>query len=308
MVYFRSEDAKGLLYFYLCIGERIMAEERPYDREMSFLDHLEELRWHLVRAVAAIFVFAIVALVNKEFVFHTLILGPSRPDFWTYRWLCMLGEAIDSANLCIDSIPFVIQNRTMTGQFTTHLTVSFLAGFIVSFPYIFWEIWRFVKPGLYPSEQRLTRGSVFFVSLLFAIGISFGYLVVAPLSVNFLANYQVDPSIINEIDLGSYISTVMMLTLACGLLFELPMIVYVLSKAGIVSPKQMKTYRRHSIVGILGISAIITPSDVMSMILVAIPLLVLYEISIFISANVWKKRRKKLAELESKELADVPKG
>lgn len=278
-----------------------MSKERPYDREMSFLDHLEELRWHIIRALAAIVVFAVLAFVNKHLVFHVIILGPSRPDFLTYQWLCQLGELIQSAALCIDELPFIIQNRTMTGQFTTHLTVSFVSGFIVAFPYVFWEIWRFVKPGLYPAEQKMTRGSTFFVSMLFALGVSFGYFLVAPLSVNFLAHYSVDPSVQNEIDLLSYISTVVMLTLACGLLFQLPMVVYVLSKGGLVTPVLMRTFRRHSFVVILVISAIITPSDVMSQFLVALPLFLLYEISIVISGRVLRsklKRAKKAAQEE----------
>ncbi|MBR9998985.1 MAG: twin-arginine translocase subunit TatC [Cyclobacteriaceae bacterium] len=255
---------------------------------MSFLDHLEELRWHIIRSLISIMVFAIAAFLAKKIVFHGIILAPSRTDFWTYRILCKVSELINTSALCIEELPFIIQSRQMTGQFTMHLTSSFVIGLILAFPYAFWEMWRFISPGLYSKEKKIARGSVFFVSLLFGIGILFGYFIVSPISINFLSNYQLDPSISNEFDIISYVSTLTMLVLACGLMFQLPIIVYFLTKAGIVTPGFMRTYRKHAIIVILVISAIITPPDIVSQILIALPLIVLYEISIFISKNVIK--------------------
>ncbi|RDC65737.1 twin-arginine translocase subunit TatC [Adhaeribacter pallidiroseus] len=259
------------------------------EHEMSFIDHLEELRWHLIRSVASILVFATGAFLSKDFIFHDLILGPSRADFFTYRKLCELGAYLGRPEVCIDKISFTLQSREMSSQFTTHMTVSAIIGLVLAFPYTFWEIWRFIKPGLYEREQKNSRGAVFFVSLLFFTGTLFGYFIAAPLSINFLASYQVDPSILNEFDLASYISTLTTMTFSCALMFELPMIVFFLAKAGLVSPEIMKLYRRHAIVVILIIAAVISPPDVMSMMLIAIPLLLLYEVSIYIAKAVRKK-------------------
>lgn len=271
----------------------IKSEEKE-EKEMSFLDHLEELRWHLIRAAASIFVFALIAFVSKDFVWHDLILGPSRPDFWSYRALCDLGAAINSELLCIEVLPFTIQSREMTGQFTMHITSSFIIGIICAFPYAFWEFWRFIGPGLYPKERNMTKGAVFFVSILFISGVLFGYYIVSPLSINFLSNYQVSPTILNEFDIKSYVSTLSMLVLACGIMFQLPIVVYFLSEAGFVTPALMKQYRRHAIVVILIISAILTPPEVISQILMSFPMLFLYQISIYISGMVLKNKRKAL--------------
>jgi len=262
------------------------------EKNMTFLDHLEELRWHIIRSFAAIIILTIVAFSAKSFVFDVLIFGPSRPDFWTFQMLCKLGNLINSDVLCIQDIPFLIQSRNMTGQFTMHLISSFVLGFIVAFPYIFWEIWRFVGPGLYVSERNVSRGAVFFVTLLFTIGVLFGYYVMSPLAINFLANYQVSASVVNEFDITSYVSTITTLVLGSGILFQLPMVVFFLSKVGIVTPKLMKTYRRHAIIVILFLGAMLTPPDPLSQILVAMPLFGLYEISILISAAVERKRIK----------------
>jgi sec-independent protein translocase protein TatC len=256
------------------------------EKEMSFLDHLEELRWHIVRSLVAILVFAIAAFLGKTIVFHGIILAPSRPDFWTYRMLCKVGDLINTNVLCIEELPFIIQSRQMTGQFMMHITSSFVIGLILAFPYAFWEMWRFIKPGLYDKEKNVARGAVFFVSLLFGLGVLFGYFVVSPISINFLSNYKLDPSISNEFDIISYVSTLSMLVLACAIMFQLPIVVYFLTKAGIVTPRTLKTYRKHAIIIILVVSAIITPPDVVSQVLIAVPILILYQISIFISKTV----------------------
>jgi sec-independent protein translocase protein TatC len=182
----------------------------------------------------------------------------------------------------------------MTAQFTMHLTSSFVVGIICAFPYVFWEIWRFVSPGLYSKERNLSRGAVFFVSLLFITGVLFGYYIIAPISINFLSHYQLDPSILNEIDLTSYVSTVTMIVLASGLMFQLPVVVFFLSKIGLITPEVLKAYRRHAIVIILVLSALITPPDIISQILMSFPLIFLYEISIVLSKFVTKKEQEAL--------------
>ena len=260
--------------------------------EMSFLDHLEELRWHLIRSLTAIFVFAIAAFVSKGIIFGEIILGPSKPSFWTYKMLCNLSEILSSGTLCINELPFIIQSRQMTGQFSMHITSSFVIGLICAFPYAFWEIWRFVKPGLYDKERKVATGATFYVSLLFFVGVFFGYFVVTPISINFLSNYQIDPSILNEFDIISYVSTVTTLVLACALLFQLPIVVYFATKAGLVSSSLLKTYRKHSIIVILLLSAVLTPPDPFSQVLIAIPLGLLYQLSILIAVKLEKKERK----------------
>lgn len=272
---------------------RDQIDTEPQEGEMTFLEHLEELRWHLIRSVMAIVVFAILVFLAKDFVWHHIILAPSRTDFWTYEMLCKAADWLNRQALCINELPFIIQSRKMTGQFTTHITTSALIGLIISFPYVFWEIWSFIAPGLYVKERRSTRGAVFFVSMLFMIGVLFGYYIIAPLSVNFLSHYNVDPTILNEFELTNYVSTISMIVLSSAILFQLPMIVYVLTKAGLVTPEGMKTYRRHAIVVILVLGALLTPPDPISQVLIAIPLFGLYQISIYISASVLRRQRRR---------------
>lgn len=263
---------------------------------MSFLDHLEQLRWHLLRSAAAILIFTVAAFLAKGFVFGIVILGPSKVDFITYRVLCQISDYLNVPPLCIDTLPFTIQSRQMTGQFSMHLTSSMVVGLIVSFPYLFWEVWKFIAPGLYSKERQAARGAVFFVSLLFFLGTAFGYFILAPLSINFLANYQLDPSILNEFDITSYIGTLSMLVLASAIMFQLPVVIYFLSMSGLVTAAMLKAYRRHSIVVILIVSALITPPDVVSQILIAMPILVLYEVGILVAKRLEKQRAQK--ELE----------
>lgn len=263
---------------------------------MSFLDHLEALRWHLLRSVAAILILSIIAFLSKSIVFGMVILGPSKVDFITYRLLCDLGDYLGIAALCIDELPFTIQSRQMTGQFSMHMTSSFVVGFVVAFPYVFWEFWRFISPGLYDQEKSAARGAVFFVSLLFFMGASFGYFILSPLSINFLSNYQLDPTILNEFDIGSYVTTLIMLVLASAIMFQLPVVIYFLSMSGLVTSTMLRAYRRHAIVVILVVAAIITPPDVISQLLIGMPILVLYEAGITIAKRLEKKRAIKEAE------------
>ncbi len=258
--------------------------------EMSFLDHLEELRWHIIRSFAAIFVFAILAFVFKTFLFDIVILGPSRPDFFTNQMLCTISQNLNMPVLCINQTQLKLQNINMSGQFTMHIWIAFIAGLVVAFPYIFWEFWRFVKPALYQEEIRHSRGAIFFASILFSIGILFAYYIICPLSVHFLGNYQVSENVENIINLGSYISTVSSIVLASGVMFELPIFIYFLSKVGLVTSKFLKTYRRHAIVVSLALAAIITPPDVISQVMVCMPLIVLYEAGIIIAKRIEKKK------------------
>lgn len=271
-------------------------EEEEEENGMSFLDHLEQLRWHLLRSISAILIFMVLAFLSKGFVFGQVILGPSKVDFVTYRMLCKLSELFYLPALCIEELPFIIQSRQMTGQFSMHITSSLVVGLIAAFPYVFWEVWKFISPGLYAKERNAARGAVFFVSLLFFMGASFGYFILSPLSINFLSNYQLDPSIANEFDITSYVSTLSMLVLASAVMFQLPVVIYFLTQAGLVSSAMLKAYRRHSIVVILVLSAVITPPDVISQILIAMPILVLYEAGIMIAKRLERKRREE--ELE----------
>ena len=267
-----------------------MTEQNTDRGEMSFLEHLEVLRWHLVRSAIVLGVLTLVAFFNKSFIFDTIILAPKNANFWTYHFLCSVSKmfGMDEA-LCINEIPFTLISIDMSGQFSTHIWVSMIAGVVVAFPYICWEIWSFIKPALHQNEIKYSRGIVFFSSLLFTLGVLFGYYFIAPLSINFLGSYTVSEEVKNSISLNSYITTITTLTLAAGIVFELPILVYFLSKIGILTPQFMRHYRKHAIVIILIIAAIITPPDVASQILVTIPILILYEISIFISGFVVKK-------------------
>jgi len=269
-------------------------EEDGVGQEMSFIGHLEELRWHVIRAVGSILVFAIVAYIYIKEIYRYVILAPAKPDFWTYKMMCKLSEVVGYDDLCIKALDFKIQSIGVGDQFTMGLTSSIIVGLIFAFPYAFWEIWRFIKPGLKASERKSARGAVFYVTILFFSGVFFGYYVVTPLAINFLANYKLDESIANEFNISSYISTVATLTLACGIAFQLPIVVFVLSRVGVLTPGFMREYRKHAMIVILIVAAVITPSpDIYSQILVAIPLLMLYEISIFVSAKI---EREKLRE------------
>ena len=269
-------------------------EEEGTGQEMSFIGHLEELRWHVIRAVGSIMVFAIAAYIYIKEIYRYVILAPAKTDFWTYGMMCKLAEMVGYDELCVKALDFKIQSIGVGDQFTMGLTSAVIVGLIFAFPYAFWEIWRFIKPGLKASERKSARGAVFYVTLLFFSGVLFGYFIVTPLALNFLANWKLDESIANEFNISSYISTVATLTLACGIAFQLPIVVFVLSKVGVLTPSFMRSYRKHAMIVILIVAAIITPSpDIYSQILVAIPLFMLYEISILVSGKV---EREKLRE------------
>ncbi|MEM9819858.1 MAG: twin-arginine translocase subunit TatC [Bacteroidota bacterium] len=265
-------------------GEKALTSAEA-EGEMTFLEHLEELRWHLVRAVVSILIFAIAVFVSGEFFFEKVIMAPKEKSFATYQFICGLSE-----KLCFYPPQFDLTTIQLGEQFFVHMKVAFFAGLIFAFPYIFWEIWRFIKPGLYPAERKAARGMVFICSTLFIMGILFGYYIIAPFAITFLANY--DMGAVNTTTLSSYVNSMTMFTLPTGLVFELPIIVYFLSKVGLIGPQFMRTYRRHAFIVILILAAIITPPDVVTQFLIGIPLFILYEVSIVISARVVKNKEK----------------
>ena len=270
------------------------------NEEMSFLEHLEELGWHLLRSCMAILVFGTIAFLAKDFIFNTILFGPKQIDFVTYQFFCDVSKAIGTGEaFCIKEMPFRIQSRTMSGQFSAHLWTSITAGFIVGFPYILYEFWRFVSPGLLKNERKNARGFIFIASFLFFLGVFFGYYVVTPLSINFLGNYQVSNQIFNDFDLSSYISLLRASVLSSGLIFELPILIFFLTKIGIVTPNFLRKNRKYSLVIVLSLAAIITPPDIASQIIVTIPIIVLYELSIFISNVVYKKQQKNIVNKSS---------
>ena len=270
-----------------------MAKKIKEEKEMSFLDHLEILRWHLVRSSAAVFLFTIVAFIMKDFVFNTILFAPKDAHFITYRFFCKVSKLFGTNGLCIDDIPFTFQSLAMAEQFSVHIWTSLTVGFIIAFPYIIWEFWKFISPGLYEKERKGAFLFILISSLLFFVGVLFGYYVVTPLSVNFLGNYSVSEVVERNITIGSYISLVRSSSLASGLIFELPIVMYFLTKMGLVTPEFLKKYRKHALVVVLILAAIITPPDIISQVIVGIPIMILYEVSIYISKMVIEPERKK---------------
>jgi len=271
--------------------------------EMSFLDHLEELRWHLIRSVLAVVIIGSVAFIFSGFVFDVIIFGPKQMDFPTYKFFCKVATFMGfESDFCADELPFTIQSRTMGGQFSADIWTAIWAGFIVGFPYVLYELWKFISPGLHPNEKRHSKGFIFIASALFFLGVLFGYYVVAPLSINFLGTYQVSEIVLNEFDLASYIGAVRTSVIACGVLFELPIIIFFLTKVGIVTPEILKKYRKIALVMVLILAAVITPPDVTSQIIVAVPVIVLYQVSIYISKVVLRREAKKERKEKEKGL------
>lgn len=278
-----------------------MAEDKKLEEpktEMSFLQHLEELRWHLIRSTLAVLILAALAFIAKDFIFNTILFAPKEPDFITYKIFCNIAQSLGlDESVCVTDIDFRVQNRTMAGQFNIHIWTAITAGVILAFPYILYELWKFISPALKDEEKKNSKGFILIASVLFFLGVLFGYFIISPLSINFLANYTVSAEVFNDIDISSYMGLVRTSALACGVIFELPIIIFILTKIGLVSPEGLKKYRKFSIVGILVLSAIITPPDIVSQVIVAVPILVLYETSIIISRIVLKreKRRNKTA-------------
>lgn len=267
--------------------------------EMSFMQHLEALRWHLVRSAGVIAVFFVVAVFFSDLLFDKVIFAPRSQEFPTYQMFCNLGEKLHVDELCIEvAKDKKLQTLGASEQFTTYIWICLLAGIITGFPYFLWEIWKFVRPALKTTEAKPVRGFVFVGTFLFVIGILFGYFILFPLSYNFLISFNVSSGahVDTNNTLDDYISLISTMSLVTGIVFELPIVVYFLTRLGIFSPKFMRKYRKHAVVIILIVSAIITPSpDVMSQLIVFTPLYMLYEISIFVSAHVVKKYRQETA-------------
>ncbi|MGN8068356.1 twin-arginine translocase subunit TatC [Mucilaginibacter sp. SG564] len=273
---------------------------KTMEAEMSFFDHLEALRWHLVRASIAIVIFTAVVFYFYDWIFDTVIMGPARPTFWTYRMLCEIGAALHRSGFCIDKINIQLINTEMAGQFTLQINSALIIGITLGVPYLIWEIWRFVKPALHEKERKAATGFVFYACMLFLLGIMFGYYVITPMSINFLSGYTVSTKIQNLFSIDSYISSVATLTLATGVVFQLPILVYILSNLGVLTPKFMRETRRYAIVIILIIAAVVTPTpDMLTMTVVSIPLFVLYEVSIIVAGLVEKRKLKRHEEVMS---------
>lgn len=264
--------------------------------EMSFLDHLEDLRWHLIRIVVAVVVVATIAFIFSRYIFQDIIFAPLYMSFPTYHYLCEMSQLLHiDSTFCNDKMPLILQNRTMAGQFSADVWTAMLGGVVISFPYIIYQLWKFISPGLHEEERKHSRGFIIISSLLFFIGILFGYYVITPLSINFLANYSISDLVENQIDIGSFIGLVRSSVLASGLVFELPIIIYFLTKVGLITPQILKKYRKYALVIVLVISAIITPPDIASQVIVAIPILILYQVSIYISRIVVRNQKRKKA-------------
>jgi sec-independent protein translocase protein TatC len=265
--------------------DQIDVEE--YDAQMSFLEHLEALRWHLVRSVIAVVVGGIFAFINGRYIFDKILLGSTKKDFWTYERICDLSHYIyDSDKICINEITFKLQALDLQEQFFQHFMIAIIGGLIIAMPYLLFEIYRFIKPALRNTEKKFSGLVILFSSFLFFLGIMFGYFILSPISVNFLANYTLSDAIERNFKVSSIINFISLLTLGSGILFELPIVVYFLAKIGLITADNMKSYRRVAIVVILVISALITPPDVTSQIILSFPILLLYEVGIIIARRV----------------------
>ena len=268
--------------------------------EMSFLDHLEDLRWHLIRAVSSVVIAATLAFIFKDFIVG-IIMAPKHMDFPTYVALCDLSKFFGmDMSFCASELPFVIEVRSVGGQFSAHIWTSIYAGLVIAFPYVLYQLWSFISPGLQENERKSSRGFILIASLLFFLGVAFGYYVITPLSLNFLTNYTFAEEVSNAFDLSSYNSIVRSSSLASGLVFELPIVIYFLTKVGLVTPEFLRKYRKYALVIVLILSAVITPPDIASQVIVAIPILLLYQVSILISAIVVRNQKRKLAKKSKK--------
>ncbi len=265
--------------------------------EMSFLDHLEALRWHIIRSIVAIIVFASLAYIYSEFIWNSILLAPKSSDFWTSKMIIKLSNFLGIQSQGLNTKPLQLINFDMAGQFNIDVWTAIVAGFIIAFPYVVFQFWSFIKPALYENERRYASGAVLVMSGLFFVGVLFGYYLITPFSIDWLASYSISNEVINQINIRSYISMVTSIVLSGGIAFELPVVVYFLSKIGVLTPKFLRKYRKHAYIVLLIIAAIITPPDVLSQMIVTVPLVILYEISIFISARIDRANKRRLDEM-----------
>lgn len=266
--------------------------------EMSFVDHLEDLRWHVVRSVIAVVICAIVVFIFSDFVVNDILFAPTRTSFVSARWLCSLGHSVGIGDaLCFPPVKADFLENTMTGQFVASFTLAFIGGFILAFPYVFWEFWKFIRPALSPKELKKTRGIILWVSLLFFAGVAFGYFILTPFMVNFYFNYKLSPQIVIMPSFSDYLENLIYTTAGVGVLFQMPLLVMILSRIGIVTGSFLKKYRKHAFIIILIAAAIITPStDPFSLTIVTIPLYLLFEASIVIASRIEKRKEKEIKE------------
>lgn len=266
--------------------------------EMSFIDHLEDLRWHLVRSVIAVVIGAVIVLIFANDIVDNVLMAPTKPDFVSSRWLCTMGHSIGIGNtLCFPPVDAKFLETKMTGQFIAYFTMGFIGGFVLAFPYIFWEFWRFVRPALSEKERKKTRGIIFWVSFLFFLGVAFGYFILTPFMVNFYFNFKLSSQIVIMPSFSDYLENLIYTTVGIGILFQMPLLVMLLARIGVVTARFLRKYRRHAFVIILIAAAIITPStDPFSLTLVTAPLYLLFEASIILAARVNKRQEKERAE------------
>lgn len=253
------------------------------EKEMGFLDHLEELRWHIVRSGIAVVTLAIIGLIFQKQVFEYIVFAPKKADFITYRVLCSISEYT-----CLVPPELPLITRELGEQFFMGISVSIFLGIILSFPYIFYEFWKFIKPGLYASEIKVANRLIGITSLLFGLGICFGYFIIAPFAITFLGSYTVGVDAVNSPTLASYVNYLTMFTLPVGLAFELPIVVYFLAKIGVLGPESMRKFRKEAFLVIIIVAAIITPPDALTQVLVSLPIYFLYEVSIRVAQRVYK--------------------
>ena len=271
---------------------------KDLEAEMSFFDHLEALRWHLIRAALAVFVFGITAFCYRQWLFKNIIMGPFDPNFWSFRMMCSLSKVFHVNGFCIDHINAKIINTEVAGQFLLSINTSLLIGVILGIPYILWEIWRFIKPALLEKERKAASGFVLYASVLFLVGILFGYYILVPESIAFLAGYTISDTINNQFTISSVLSIISTITLLTGILFELPIVIYILASVGVLTGTFMRRTRRYAIIIIMVVGAVISPSpDILTTTLATVPLLLLYEVGIMVASSVEKRRLKKHEEL-----------
>ncbi len=264
--------------------------------EMSFIDHLEELRGHLFRSAIAVAAGAVVVGIYNKFFIRGILMGPTHDDFPTYGLLCKLGQMLHINRLCMKGIGVKMQSTAVSGQFSVFFNVILIGGFIIGFPFVFREFWKFIKPALTQKELKSTGGVIFWVSLLFFLGVMFGYFIIAPYTVSFFANFQLDTNIENRWTITSYLDTLIPLILGTGLAFQLPLVMYFLTKVGIVGSAFLRKYRKHAIVIMLIVAGVITPPDVLSQVIVTLPLILLYEVSIVLAKRVEKSAKEEEAK------------
>ncbi|MDR3712789.1 MAG: twin-arginine translocase subunit TatC [Puia sp.] len=265
--------------------------------EMSFIEHLDELRKHLFRSAVAVAIGAIVMAIYNKFIVERILMGPTNGDFVTYTYLCKISAKLGLGNkLCMTAINVNMQSTDVAGQFNIYFNVILIGGFILAFPYVFWQFWKFTKPALKPQELKNTRGVIFWVSLLFFLGVLFGYFIISPYTINFFSNFSLDPKIKNIWTISSYFNTIVPLILGAGLAFQLPLVMFFLAKVGVVSAAYLRRVRKYAILIMLIVAGIITPPDMLSQIVCTIPLILLYEISILLCVKVEKKQVQEEAE------------